>query len=332
MNRKSNSKSFFHNILMKISPMYQRINSYEESAKSLELAISNLTVCVKELQVNSIYTNKRISKSFMLVSKRWKENLYLHQQVKNLENIVSPVNSKKCFDLNGKKYNFIEHRRSVTKEYLLTIDKFFAEMRNYIIRTNILIDIGCGIRPETFYEPSVHICIEPFEQYRNIIKPFFPNRSNAIFIKSDAISGLKKFDDNSVDSVFMFDLIEHLTKKDGLLLLKEADRVARTQVVVFTPLGFYPMHFKEPGQKDAWGLDGVDVQEHKSGWLPEDFDNTWDFFICKNCHDAFLPEEKAIGKKYSAIMAIKTKKFDGFPEVDGTPDFVKLLYKDRIDK
>jgi diadenosine tetraphosphatase ApaH/serine/threonine PP2A family protein phosphatase len=129
----------------------------------------------------------------------------------------------------------------------------------------------------------------------------------------------------------MIDLIEHLEKKDGLELLKEADRVARKQIIVYTPLGFFPMHFdKKDGTKDIWGLDGGEMQEHRSGWKPEDFGKTWDFYICEDCHEAFLPEEKASGKKYSGLMAIKTKKFNGFKSGVGTPDFVEEVYRERV--
>ncbi len=219
----------------------------------------------------------------------------------------------------------------IKKYYSLSISSFFREMRKNIFKTNVLLDVGCGVRPEIFFEPVVHICVEPFKQYRDIIKPYFPNKSYAIFIKTDALTAIRNFDDNSVDSVFMFDLIEHLDKNDGLELIKEADRVARKQIVIFTPLGFYPMSFPEK-TKDAWGLNGNAVQEHKSGWTPSDFDKTWNFYICKDCHESFLPEEKVAGKKYSAMMAIKTKKFNGFPKMKGTPEFVKNLYNERINK
>lgn len=214
--------------------------------------------------------------------------------------------------------------------YECSLGDFFEKMKKFFLRTSVVLDIGCGIHPQTFFIPRVHICIEPFGQYRKIIKPYFPNPCEFIFLKEDALSSIRALDDNSVDTVFMVDLIEHLEKKDGLILLKEADRVARKQIIVFTPLGFYPMHFKEEGQKDAWGLNGNDLQEHKSGWLPEDFGGGWDFHICEDCHEAFLPEEKAAGKKYSALMAIKTKRFSGFDVMEETPKFVKAIYSERV--
>lgn len=221
-----------------------------------------------------------------------------------------------------------EHKSTISHHGCTLVD-FFIIMNKFILKTDVVLDIGCGIRPQTFFSPQVHICIEPFGQYRKVIKPFFPNNSHFIFLKSDALKAIRNLDDASVDTVFMIDLIEHLEKKDGLQLLREADRVARKQIIVFTPLGFYPMHFGA-NDTDAWGLGGVDVQEHKSGWLPEDFGDTYDFHICEDCHESFSDAEKKSGKKYSALMAIKTKRFTGFPSQDETPEFVKDTYVERV--
>ena len=67
--------------------------------------------------------------------------------------------------------------------------------------------------------------------------------------------------DASVDSVFALDVIEHMEKDDGLKFLREAERVARCQVMIFTPLvvaffSFLRARNKEPSTpaKIAWGL------------------------------------------------------------------------------
>ncbi len=272
-----------------------------------------------------------------LISKVENNAKHLVEEIKKLNQSINHLNSsyeleKNNIDMNlsGEVSVLATPHKSMMKKYHCDNLAFFKEMKKYILKTDIVLDIGPGVRPQTFFTPKVHMCIEPFAQYRKIIKPLFPNRSHAIFLKGDGLESMKSLDDNSVDSVFMIDIIEHLEKEDGLQLLKEADRVARKQIIIFTPLGFYPMHFKEKDQKDAWGLDGNDFQEHKSGWLPEDFGDGWDFHICVDCHEAFLPEEKEKGKKYSALMAIKTKKFYGFDISENTPDFVKEVYKDRI--
>ena len=67
----------------------------------------------------------------------------------------------------------------------------------------------------------------------------------------------------------------------GDALLQEADRITKKQIVVFTPLGYLSNHREG---NDAWGLNGQEMQEHKSGWLPEDFGEDWEFHICKDYH------------------------------------------------
>jgi hypothetical protein len=84
--------------------------------------------------------------------------------------------------------------------------------------------------------------------------------------------------DKSVDSVYALDFIEHLEKEDGLRMLREAERVARVQIVVYTPDGFFPQSHAPDG-RDRWGMDGGFWQTHRSGWGTEDFGEGWDFVI-----------------------------------------------------
>jgi SAM-dependent methyltransferase len=67
--------------------------------------------------------------------------------------------------------------------------------------------------------------------------------------------------DDTYDAVIAFDLIEHLTKPDGLQLLADAERIARRVVVVFTPNGAV--------EQDEY--DGNPLQAHRSAWSPADF-------------------------------------------------------------
>ena len=60
----------------------------------------------------------------------------------------------------------------------------------------------------------------------------------------------------SFDCVVALDLIEHVTKDDGLRLLEAIEAIARRKVVIFTPNGFLP--------QDAVGDN--EFQRHLSGW------------------------------------------------------------------
>jgi hypothetical protein len=106
----------------------------------------------------------------------------------------------------------------------------------------------------------------------------------------------------SVDTIFLLDVIEHVEKEEGLQLLRETEKIARQQIVLFTPLGFMPQ--EQLDGEDAWNLNGGAWQEHKSGWLPEDFDDTWMIYACKDFHKVDS-KGNLLDKPFGAFWAIK---------------------------
>jgi SAM-dependent methyltransferase len=60
------------------------------------------------------------------------------------------------------------------------------------------------------------------------------------------------FQEKSFDVVIMLQLIEHLTKENGLKLIADAEKIARKQVILATPVGFLEYDF------------------HLSGWEPQE--------------------------------------------------------------
>ena len=175
-----------------------------------------------------------------------------------------------------------------------------------ILPCNISVDIGTGIRPHDFINSVICICFEPYAEYVDILKQTVSDKVDKIYVVeqknwSEAIDCLTQ---ESVDSVFLIDVIEHLTKEEGEVLLRRTEKIARKQIVIFTPLGFVAQHTLEGG-KDAWGLNGAEWQEHKSGWLPEDFDDSWNVFACNDFHDHNNIGEK-LDDPFGAFWAIKT--------------------------
>jgi hypothetical protein len=173
------------------------------------------------------------------------------------------------------------------------IDRHFAET---LIQTDVVLDIGCGIRPFSIFKPKVHLMAEPWDQYVPYLQSRFQAEAGAVPLRLTVPHDLRLLPDKSVDSVFMLDLIEHLEKDDGRAVLAEAERVARRQIAVFTPYGFLEQHYA-PGDRDGWGLDNISLQTHRSGWLPEDFGEDWEFLVCDGYHG---------NKEFGAFYAIKT--------------------------
>ena len=184
-------------------------------------------------------------------------------------------------------------------------DELFPKVIEQLQKVDIVLDIGCGIRPQNYICPLVHICCEPFEEYSEILIDKANQQTDRRFIvlKAGWEEAVKLFAPKSVDTIFLLDVIEHLDKEKGEELLRLTESIARKQVVIFTPLGYVPQ--EHPDGIDAWGLNGGAWQEHKSGWLPDDFDDSWDIYACKEFH--FIDHNgNPFDKPYGAFWAIKT--------------------------
>jgi hypothetical protein len=170
----------------------------------------------------------------------------------------------------------------------------------------VVLDIGCGIMPQNYIKPLTHICCEPFIEYvshlQQKLAALEQRDRTYVVLNMGWNDAVRYFPPKSVDTVFLVDVVEHLEKEEGCKLLALTEAIARKQVVIFTPLGFMPQHHDG---KDAWGLNGADWQEHKSGWLPEDFGDGWQVFAAKKFHvvDSL---SRPLETPYGALWAIKT--------------------------
>ena len=186
-------------------------------------------------------------------------------------------------------------------------DKLFDVTSTRLEQVDVLLDIGCGIRPQQILRPMTHICCEPCFQYVEKLQAITEKLSDRsyVIIHADWKTITTLLPVSSVDTVILADVIEHLEKHEAYELLEKTIRLARRQVAVFTPLGYMPQ-FHEDG-KDAWGLGGGEWQEHKSGWLPEDFGEGWDIFLADEFHLADNMG-KPLDKPCGAMWALMTKQ------------------------
>jgi len=199
---------------------------------------------------------------------------------------------------------------------------FVNTAKEKIYDADVVLDIGCGIRPQNYNNPRVHICCDPHKEYLNylqkhyasfsdlsVLKSFEVNEfctmrkeSNAsyVFINADWEKAIEIFPEKSVDTVFLMDVIEHLDKDKGKKLLEKTEKIARNQFVVFTPLGFIS---QEHDDEDAWGMHGGELQKHRSGWMPEEFGDKYEFIACKDFHTYDAMGEK-LSEPHGAFYAI----------------------------
>jgi len=201
--------------------------------------------------------------------------------------------------------------------YWHTREDILNAVRSRIEPVRTVLDIGCGIRPQNYILPLLNICCDPFEQYVNYLRKWTETKLEGVFVvlKAGWKDIAEKLMPHSVDSIFLLDIVEHLEKEEGVRLLKLTERIARRQIIIFTPLGFLPQEHE--GSRDAWGLGGGEYQQHKSGWLPdEDFDDSWEIHACKDFH-RFNNLGKPFEIPYGAFWAIKNLSVSA-GSIDGT--------------
>ena len=133
----------------------------------------------------------------------------------------------------------------------------------------LVLDIGCGIRPQTLVRADSHVCVDPHAPYLDVVISMGYRA-----VHKTAEQALSETE--PVDTVVMLDVIEHMEREEGertiALAMEKSD-----QVVVFTPLGYVPQ------SGDAWRMGGEHWQEHRSGWKPEDFEG-WHVLVDRRFH------------------------------------------------
>ena len=64
-----------------------------------------------------------------------------------------------------------------------------------IKETEVVLDIGPGIYPFNLFVPRMHILVEPWEEYLEILRSRYENESEILLVKSDAISFIRTLGD-----------------------------------------------------------------------------------------------------------------------------------------
>jgi len=146
----------------------------------------------------------------------------------------------------------------ITKLYFSGIFGSFFHTLNFCLKKELencqtVLDLGCG--PNS---PIKHISgiksstgVEAFEPY---LKESQKNKIHTKYVHS-RIKDLK-FPAKSFDAVIIIEVIEHLSSKEGLEIIKKAEKWARKKVIISSPNGFWP-------QKP---VDNNPYQKHLSGW------------------------------------------------------------------
>ncbi|GAG79676.1 unnamed protein product, partial [marine sediment metagenome] len=80
---------------------------------------------------------------------------------------------------------------------------------------------------------------------------------------------LDLFSEKSFDVVTVTDVIEHLTREEGIKLIEDAEKLARKKVIFFTPK-IWDDNREAVKNPKYWSYGNID-NYHKSLWTEEDF-------------------------------------------------------------
>ena len=154
-----------------------------------------------------------------------------------------------------------------------------------------LLDLCCGIGLGLEGVEATEVtAVDIHQAYLDKVHERCPK---AKLVCSDALSYVQKAEDKSIDVVALIDCVEHMTKEVGLSVIRHAKRIARKEVLLFTPEGYLK---NEP--HNAWGVEGGDeYQKHLSGWEVKEIEFEG-FKLVERADD----QDSQHGEKYNALM------------------------------
>jgi SAM-dependent methyltransferase len=132
---------------------------------------------------------------------------------------------------------------------------YVREMQRLLSDCRSCLDIGCGdVSPVQLLDFDHTLGLEA---HTPTLERGRAKRTHSQFQRGRAEEVGTLFSENQFDAVVALDLVEHLSKEDGLQLIRAMDRIARKRILLFTPNGY----LEQEGRGD-------DLQEHLSGWDP----------------------------------------------------------------
>lgn len=99
-----------------------------------------------------------------------------------------------------------------------------------ISQTNKCLDLECGLQPQQKIVCSSHIIIEPRIEYAEKLLYLYPSK---IILNSKTMNFLESCLDNSIDTVFLNNILWFRSNEDAKKLLNEVYRVCSNQVVIY---------------------------------------------------------------------------------------------------
>lgn len=173
----------------------------------------------------------------------------------------------------------IYHNKLISRIFHTSIYCLQRELRG----CDTVLDLGCGpSSPLEYCEIKYCVGVDAFKPY---IKESKRKEIHEVYFLADI--RYLEFDENSFDVVIMIEVLEHLTKQDGIKMLAKAEYWAKKKVIVTTPNDWLPQGVK----------DGNPLQRHRSGWGIDEMLNRgykaygmagWEYLRRENTSDSMV--------------------------------------------
>src|SRR5260221_5374737 len=131
---------------------------------------------------------------------------------------------------------------------------FKLALREALLGCESVLDVGCGVTPTMRQLGVPQTC--GVEGYASSFLEARRQNTHDQLVQCDVRELSQQFHPRQFDACVALDVIEHLTKPDGLKLIADMEKIAKKRVIFFTPSGFLLQHHAS----------NDDLQEHLSGW------------------------------------------------------------------
>lgn len=132
-------------------------------------------------------------------------------------------------------------------------------LKKALIGCSSVLDIGCG--PDS----SIQYCNIGYSIGVDIFLPFIELSKKKKIHNEYIMADIPEIDfkPKSFDAVVMIEVLEHLSKEQGIMLLEKAQGWARKKVIISTPNGFLAQS----------SLSDNPYEVHRSGWYVRELNN-----------------------------------------------------------
>lgn len=147
------------------------------------------------------------------------------------------------------------------RQFLIRIGDwcYYQKLSSELQDCHSVLDLGCGSW-SPLAKVEKHFYSEGVDIHKKSLNKIKKIKIHDKYKLGDVRKIDKFYSPKTFDAVIALDLIEHLSKKDGLKLIKKMEAIARKKVIFLTPNGFTK---QEPFEKNPY-------QVHHSGWKVEE--------------------------------------------------------------